>query len=91
MRTFVGKGEPAFKLEIFEDENKILEQKYDTSKCCLCGREVSRNYRVFYENENGKLHDVTINREGGLCRRCAIWDMLYGLDPDAKPPAEVQK
>ncbi|MFH1510855.1 MAG: hypothetical protein ABIF10_04125 [Candidatus Woesearchaeota archaeon] len=90
-RTYVGRGEPAFILEIFEGEKKILDEKYNTNKCCICGREVSRNYRVFYEDEKGNKQDVTINREGGLCRRCAIWDLLYGLDPDATAPERVLK
>ena len=84
-RTFVAEGDPIIGLSIYEccgDNEKLIDkQRFDIRYCRLCGKKIEKSYRVFYEDNEGNISDVTLNRQGALCESCARKDMADGITP----------
>ena len=82
--TYVAEGDPIMGITI-EGVDKdgrtelIGEETYDTVHCNMCHRKIRKSYRVFYKDDEGNVEDVTIAREGALCRACAYKDMQKGV------------
>ena len=54
----------------------VLVPGFDIDK-----KKIEKSFRVFYEDNEGRVSDVTIAREGALCLRCAEDDKIQGLTP----------
>lgn len=78
-KTYVCEVNPLVGLSIYDQGKLIGKETYNAEYCNLCGKPVKKYYAVIHKEEDGIETDVTINREGALCKRCAVWDMKYGL------------